>query len=96
MREEGSHCTLRFFLRSPTLLVTSDGPPFFHRKKQSKETARGLQKVVEERGGVIELLQTEVEELKAALTSAESRPSVPADPQTPAIDPHLGQELEKV
>lgn len=52
--------------------------------------------MVEERGGVIGLLQREVEELKAALADVETRSSGPIDPGTPSIDPRLEQELQKV
>lgn len=52
--------------------------------------------MVEERGGVIGLLQREVEDLKAALAGVETHPGVSIDPGTPAIDPRLEQELEKV
>lgn len=53
--------------------------------------------MVEERGGVIGLLQREVEDLKAALASAETHPSAPVvDSGTPVVDPRLEQELEKV
>lgn len=52
---------------------------------------------MEERGGVIELLRREVEDLKAALASAaETRPSAPTEPQPPVTDPRLEQELAKV
>lgn len=52
--------------------------------------------MVEERGGVIGLLQREVEDLKAALAGAETRAGAPVDPLTPVIDPRLEQDLEKV
>lgn len=52
--------------------------------------------MVEERGGVIGLLQREVEDLKAALADAETRMSVPLDPGPPAVDPRLEEELQKV
>lgn len=64
--------------------------------KTKKETARGLREVVEERGGVIGLLQREIEDLKAALASAATRPGVPLATKTPAIDPRLELELKKV
>ena len=52
--------------------------------------------MVEERGGVIGLLQREVEDLKAALQGAETRASAPVDPPMPIIDPRLEQDLRKV
>ena len=52
--------------------------------------------MVEERGGVIGLLQREVEDLKAALKGAETRASAPVDPPTPVVDPRLEQDLAKV
>ncbi len=51
---------------------------------------------MEERGGVIGLLQREVEELKAALAGVDTQPSVPIDPDVPAVDPGLEQKLEMV
>lgn len=82
------HRALRFILLKPCMCYLS--------KNKMKDTARGLREVVEERGGVIELLQREVEELKAALADMETRSSVPIDPGTPVIDPRLEQQLQKV
>ncbi|CAN0445203.1 unnamed protein product, partial [Ectocarpus sp. 12 AP-2014] len=60
-----------------------------------KETARGLRDVVEERGGVIDLLQREITDLKTALATADSGSSPPNTVETPFTDPHLEQELQK-
>lgn len=68
----------------------------FSQKPQTKETARGLQEVVEERGGVIGLLQREVEELKAALADVKTRSSVPVNQEAPAVNPRLEEELQEV
>ncbi|CAM9851016.1 unnamed protein product [Scytosiphon promiscuus] len=68
----------------------------WERAREMEGTARGLREVVEERGGVIGLLQREVEDLKAALADAEARMSdVPVVTPTPAVDPRLKQELQQ-
>ena len=51
---------------------------------------------MEERGGVIGLLQREVEDLKAALAGVETRSSAPIEPDPPAVDPVLERKLETV
>lgn len=51
---------------------------------------------MDDRGAVIGLLKREVEDLKAALSDAETRRGVWMDEGAPVIDPHLEIELEKV
>ncbi|CAM9121890.1 unnamed protein product, partial [Ectocarpus sp. 4 AP-2014] len=67
----------------------------WERAREMEETARGLRDVVEERGGVIDLLQREITDLKTALATVDSGSSPPNTVETPFTDPHLEQELQK-
>lgn len=63
---------------------------------EAQETARSLRGVVDERGAVIGLLKRELEDMKGALSDAETRRGVWMETGAPTIDPRLEIELDKV
>lgn len=65
-------------------------------KYLTQESARGLREVVDERGAVIDLLQREVESLKAAWANMDAERDVPTSEAAPVVDLRLEAELKQV